>query len=94
SDKIPNTLRDASAAAITASALITLSDLTGNNIYLEAAKTIIQTLSKPNYKAKLGENGNFIIKHCVGSYPANSEVDVPLSYADYYYIEALMKLYH
>ena len=47
----------------------------------------------PTYQAKLGENGNFIIEHCVGSLPHNSEVDVPLSYGDYYYIESLMKLY-
>jgi len=39
----------------------------------------------------LGENGNFILKHSVGSIPGNSEVDVPLTYADYYFIEALMR---
>jgi hypothetical protein len=41
--------------------------------------------------AKEGENGNFILMHSVGSLPAKSEVDVPLTYADYYFIEALMR---
>jgi unsaturated chondroitin disaccharide hydrolase len=91
---IPNAPRDASAAAITASALVTLSELTkvNNDKYLKAANTIVRTLSSPEYKAILGENGNFILKKSVGSLPNDSEVDVPLSYADYYYIETLMKL--
>lgn len=91
---IPETERDASAAAIMASALIELSgytDQTGNK-YLEVAKTQIRNLSSPAYRAKLGENGNFILMHSVGSLPAKSEVNVPLTYADYYYIEALMRL--
>ena len=93
-ETIPNAPRDASAAAITASALITLSDLTKvqSAKYLRAANTIVKNLSSPEYRAHLGENGNFILKHSVGNLPGNSEVDVPLSYADYYYIEALMKL--
>jgi unsaturated chondroitin disaccharide hydrolase len=91
---IPNAPRDASAAAITASALVTLSELTkvNNDKYLKAANTIVRTLSSPEYKAILGENGNFILKKSVGSLPNDSEVNVPLSYADYYYIETLMKL--
>jgi hypothetical protein len=91
---IPETERDASAAAIMASALIELSgytDQTGNK-YLEVAKTQIRNLSSPAYRAKLGENGNFILMHSVGSLPAKSEVNVPLTYADYYYIEAMMRL--
>ena len=77
-----------------ASALITLSQLTEvqSDQYLRAANVIVKNLSSLNYRAKLGENGRFILKHCVGHLPDNSEVDVPLSYADYYYIEALMKL--
>ena len=93
-ETIPNAPRDASAAAITASALITLSELTKvqGDKYLRVANTIVKNLSSPKYRAKLGENGNFILKHSVGHLPGNSEVDVPLSYADYYYIETLMKL--
>ena len=91
---IPNALRDASAGAIIASALIELSgyvDATLAKSYLEVAETQIRTLSSPEYFAEEGTNANFILKHSVGSLPDKSEVDVPLTYADYYYIEALMR---
>ena len=91
---IPDTNRDASAGAIMASALIELSSFTGEekkNEYLEIAEKQIRSLSSPAYMAKEGENGNFILMHSVGSIPAKSEVDVPLTYADYYFIEALMR---
>jgi unsaturated chondroitin disaccharide hydrolase len=94
SPDIPNTLRDASAGAIMASALISLSQLVDKNLsekYLEVATKQIRTLASADYTAPIGENGNFILKHCVGSLPGNSEVDAPLAYADYYYLEALLK---
>lgn len=94
-DDIPHSKRDVSAAAITASALITLSEYTEkySEKFMNVVKIIVKNLSSSTYRASLGENGNFILMHSVGSIPGNSEVDVPLSYADYYYIEALMKLY-
>lgn len=88
---IPNALRDASAAAIMASALIELSQYTKGKEareYLQVAETIIKNLSAPAYKAASGTNGGFILEHGVGHKPANSEVDVPLTYGDYYFIEA------
>ena len=91
---IPNAKRDASAGAITASALIELSgyvDAALAKTYLDVAETQIRTLSSPEYFAEKGTNGNFILKHSVGSFPGNSEVDVPLTYADYYYVEALLR---
>src|SRR5690606_25332896 len=91
---IPEAKRDASAAAIMASALIELSRYAGAESsagYLAVAERQIRTLSSPEYRAEAGENGNFILKHCVGHLPGNSEVDVPLTYADYYFIEALMR---
>lgn len=91
---IPNALRDASAGAITASALIELSgyvDPALAKTYLDVAETQIRTLSSPEYFAEKGTNGNFILKHSVGHLPGKSEVDVPLTYADYYYIEALLR---
>jgi rhamnogalacturonyl hydrolase YesR len=93
--KIPNEPRDASAGAIMASALIELSGYVDSVLakeYLDVAETQLRTLSSPEYFAEKGTNGNFILKHSVGSIPHNSEVDVPLTYADYYYIEALMRL--
>ena len=89
---IPNALRDASAAAITASALLELGQFTkgkDKRKYVSAAKKILQTLSSPKYLAENGTNGGFILKHGVGALPYNSEVDVPLTYGDYYFIEAL-----
>jgi uncharacterized protein YyaL (SSP411 family) len=92
---IPDAKRDASAATIISSALVELQKYTDEDhskMYLDAAEKIIRTLSSPLYRAKPGENNNFILMHSIGSLPANSEVDVPLSYADYYYIEAMMRL--
>jgi len=91
---IPNAERDASAGAIMASALVELSELTGGDKgkkYLSVAEKQIRSLASSAYRANLGENGNFILMHNVGSLPANSEVNVPLTYADYYFIEALLR---
>ena len=91
---IPDEPRDAAAAAILASALIELSSFpeTGEpDMYLTSAKTIIRSLSSEDYIAGENENSNFVLKHCTGNYPAKSEVDVPLIYADYYFLEALIR---
>lgn len=91
---IPDAKRDASAGAIMASALIELSGFVGGekgNEYLQVAEKQLRSLASPAYRAKLGENGNFILMHSVGSIPDKSEIDVPLPYADYYFIEALMR---
>ena len=91
---IPTAKRDASAAAIIASALIELSTMTEGELsekYLKTAAKQIETLSSTEYFAQAGTNNNFILKHSVGDLPRNSEVDVPLTYADYYYIEALKR---
>jgi len=91
---IPNVPRDASSAAIMASALLELGQYTTGaekKEYIETAETILQSLSSPAYRAKLGENGGFILMHSVGSLPHKSEVDAPLTYADYYFIEGLTR---
>ncbi len=87
----PVNYRDASAAAITASALFELSTQLGTagEKYKTAAIEILQALSSPAYRAPAGENGDFLVKHCVGSIAHGTEIDVPLVYADYYYLEAL-----
>lgn len=93
--KIPNEPRDASSAAIMCSALTELCqyvDPTLYNEYLQVAKEQIKSLSSPRYRAEAGKNGNFILMHSVGSIPHNSEIDVPLTYADYYYVEALIRM--
>lgn len=90
--KIPNEPRDASAGAIYASALIELSGyVKEKNDYFKTAETILKSLSSDKYLASKGENGLFILKHSTGNWPSKSEIDVPLSYADYYYLEAIIR---
>ena len=91
---IPNEKRDASAAAVMASALIEMSGFVDAGLkakYLQVAETQLRTLASPEYLAEVGTNGGFILKHSVGAIPYNSEIDVPLTYADYYFVEALLR---
>ncbi len=86
--------RDASAAACTASALLELSTMTGGERgrrYRATAVEILHSLASPAYRAEAGKNGNFVLRHCVGSIPHGAEVDTPLVYADYYFVEALWR---
>ncbi len=86
---LPETYRDVSAAAVTASALFELNNYSQQGEhYLEVANKIIRSLSSEKYRARPGENGGFLLKHSVGNKPANSEIDVAINYADYYYLEA------
>jgi len=87
---IPNEPRDASAAAVMASALYELSTL-GKPEYKKTADKIMESLSGPAYLAIVGTNSNFLLMHSVGSIPHGNEIDVPLNYADYYFLEALAK---
>ncbi len=92
---IPNVPRDASAAAIMASGFLELSTYdTGADAERWKALAIrqLRTLSGPEYMAEPGTNGGFLLKHSVGYLKNNSEVDVPLTYADYYFLEALKRL--
>ncbi len=94
SPDIPATYRDASAASIAASALLELSkyvDTKKSQYYISFAEQTISALASRTYTAPVGENGGFILKHSTGNLPGSSEVDVPLTYADYYYIEAMMR---
>ncbi len=91
---IPNAYRDASSGSIAASALLELSGYVDESLasfYLDNAHQMLQSLSSPAYLAKLNENGNFILMHGVGHLPGGSEIDAPLSYGDYYFIEALVR---
>lgn len=84
-------VKDASAAAIVCSALFELAELTEKSIYQEKAVQMLHTLASPAYRAELNENAHFLLKHCTGSYPHKTEIDVPLVYADYYFLEALSR---
>jgi hypothetical protein len=91
---IPDEPRDASAAAIMASALLELKDMVEGEKrerYEAFARQQLLSLSSPAYRAPLGENGNFLLMHCVGDLPRANEVNAPLVYADYYFLEALAR---
>ena len=92
---IPNAYRDASAGAIMASGFLELADYTKDKALAKACRKMavkqIRNLASDEYLAKPGENCNFLLKHSVGSLPSGSEIDVPLTYADYYYLEALLR---
>ncbi|RZK89826.1 MAG: hypothetical protein EOO98_09575 [Pedobacter sp.] len=88
------TNRDVSTASLMASAFLEMSTQVKGKFstqYFDIATTIIQNLSAPTYKAALAVNGGYLLKYSVGNIPANSEIDVPLTYADYYYVEALLR---
>jgi len=91
--KIPNEPRDASAAAITASALLTLQQYVPEKKIemIGYAEHILHRLSSTDYLAIYGENQGFILKHSVGNIHSGEENDKPLNYADYYFLEALTK---
>lgn len=91
---IPNALKDASAAAVMASGLLELCGYTTGataNKYFSAAEIMLKSLSSPRYKSTAGTNGGFLLKHSVGNMPQHSEIDVPLTYADYYFVEAMQR---
>jgi hypothetical protein len=88
---IPDEPRDVSAAAIMASALYELCRYSEKGArYKESADKIMESLGTA-YASAPGENYGFILDHSVGAKPFDSEVDVPLIYADYYYLEALVR---
>ena len=92
--EIPDDVRDASSASIMASGLIELSqyvDAEKSKRYLAAAEKMLRALASDEYLAAEGENYGFLLKHSTGNKNGDSEVDVPLTYADYYFLEALMR---
>ena len=89
---LPTTPRDASAAAVTSSALFELCGyLPDGQKYFDYAESILRGLSSPEYLAEPGTNCGFILKHSTGSLAHGSEIDVPLNYADYYYLESIKR---
>lgn len=92
--KIPNAPKDASAAAIAACGMLEISGLVKDvelkEKYKNAARNFVEILSSKNYFS--GDTNQALILHSTGHHPRNSEIDVPIIYADYYYMEALMRL--
>ena len=92
--KIPNSPKDASAAGVAACGLLELSGLVeGETLkakYFNAAKKSLEILSSEEYFS--GDKSKALLLHSTGHLPNNSEIDVPIIYADYYYMEALVRL--
>jgi rhamnogalacturonyl hydrolase YesR len=91
--KVNYKIRDVSAAAVVCSALFELSGYLGEEgkKYKDFAVSSMKTLGTSNYMAAPGTNAFFLLKHSVGSFPHGVEIDVPIVYADYYYLEALLR---
>jgi unsaturated chondroitin disaccharide hydrolase len=91
---IPNEPKDASAAAIASSALLELSTFADDTIlrekYRTAAEEILASLSSDKYLSK--DQNNAFLLHSTGHWPNKTEIDVPIIYGDYYFIEALTRL--
>ena len=90
---IPYAPRDASAACVVASALLELSGYVSpekGQEYKKAAVCMLESLSSDKYRS--GKSKPAFLLHSTGNYPSHSEIDVAIIYADYYYIEALMRL--
>ena len=88
---IPNEPRDASAAAIIASALYELQGYSANRGQYKALADKILASLIGHYRSPIGTHHGFILLHSTGHKPVNSEVDTPLIYADYYFLEALLR---
>ncbi len=90
----PKTPRDASTAAVMAGGLIELSGFLGGEKgakYLDFAKAQLLSLGSPAYLAEEGTNGGFILLHSTGHIPEGHEVDTAIGYADYYFLESLLR---
>jgi uncharacterized protein YyaL (SSP411 family) len=86
--------RDASAGAIAASGLLELAGFVSGEArerYLTFAMRAVRSLASTAYRALNGQNSRFLLMHSVGNYPQNDEIDVAINYADYYYLEALLR---
>ena len=87
-----DTPRDASAAAVAASAMLELSTLAPDGQkYYRYAERLLKNLSGKNYLAEKGTNNGYVLMHSTGSLPHGSEIDTPINYADYYYLEAMKR---
>ncbi|WP_430907552.1 glycoside hydrolase family 88 protein [Maribacter sp. 2-571] len=88
--KIPDAPRDVSAAAITASALYDLHRYTDRDDYIDYADAVVTVLEE-KYLLEEENNSPFLLDHSTGNKPKSDEIDEPIVYADYYFLEALVK---
>ena len=89
--KIPDAPRDVSAATVMASACLELYSITKDKFFITYADRVLKSLKSDAYVLPENNPAPFIFKHSTGNLPGNSEIDVPIVYADYYYLEALLR---
>ena len=88
---IPNAPRDASSAAVMASALIELYNFTKDKSYLDYSNKVINSLSSDKYLLDNSVKVPFLLDHSTGNWPKKDEIDQPINYADYYFLEAIIR---
>lgn len=89
----PQAPKDASAACVVASALLELCQYVEPTVatrYRQAAIAMLTDLSSKKYQSR-NKNVSFLM-HATGHHPAGNEIDASIIYADYYYLEALLRL--
>ncbi len=89
---IPNAPRDVSAGTLIASAFVELYEYTKDARYLNYATELMNTLHSEEYVLSKDITGPFLLDHSTGNYPKNDEIDEPIVYGDYYYLETLLRL--
>lgn len=89
---IPNEPRDVSAGTVISSAMVELYKHTKNTKYLEYSKKVINTLESKKYILTSEIETPFLLNHSTGNWPKNDEIDEPIVYADYYYLETILRL--
>jgi rhamnogalacturonyl hydrolase YesR len=88
---IPNAPRDASSAAVMASALLELYSFTKDKSYLDYSNKVINSLSSDKYLLNSSVDAPFLLDHSTGNWPKKDEIDQPINYADYYFLEAIIR---
>lgn len=89
---IPEEPRDVSAATLVASGMVELYQYTKNEKYLAYSKKVVETLKSEEYILEPTLEAPFILNHCTGNWPKNDEIDEPIVYGDYYFLETLLRL--
>ena len=90
--KIPNAVKDVSAASIVASALVELSMYTNNDAYLDYSNKVLNSLKSEEYIIPIDIEAPFILKHSTGNWPKNDEMDGPIVYGDFYFLELMLRI--
>jgi len=89
---IPDAPRDVSAGTVISSAMVELYQYTNKQTYLDYSKKVVNTLKSKEYILEADLEIPFILNHSTGNWPKNDEIDEPIVYGDYYFLETLLRL--